>query len=308
MKSTYQALTDAFEDRWIGQSCDFDYAYDAQCPDPFKDERDRFGVAPHATGSAKYVPERTGGNWRQDYDWKTFDEIIDYQQLPVGSWVVWGYNPDGHMGRLSSLVEGGISVFNQWGSDNHPQIKDSKGNVVREKVLAVCKYSDFAWDEKIKGVLIPKYTPEQALEALRTIRPGLAEQFEQPRITTPIDDDVGVITQQDLEDVVPDIAEITTKAKKSGSKVGLIDTVFAGGGLGLYGLKDWFLNNVHGLDVHTITIAIVVLGVVYFWRKKTQENYKINQAIDEAITITPQFTRLLLAHKKRSMLTMRKPQ
>ena len=321
----------------IGQSLDFDNAYNCQCADEEKCFHNKAFLIPnHYAGDAGKHPESL------TFPWQNYYKKLSPEEVSAGGWqpcdrVIHSGKP-GHTGMFLRATDDGYVLLNQWGSDNEvvwregqPQAqldpdenyrieRDADGKPTKITRLAKVKQSQFDWPGRFKCVMridSTKVSKQMLVDAITRIDPGwqppvvapIAEPQNpqmfvnpEPEITRPL---VQPVEPEPM--VMPDVAEITAKAKKSGSKVGLIDTVFAGGGLGLYGLKDWFLNNVHGLDVHTITIAIVVLAVVYFWRKKTQQNYKINQAIDEAIAITPQLTSLLLPHKKRSMLTMRKP-
>ena len=176
MTGVYQALAEALDRRWFNKSTWFEEGYNYQCTGLFKDEQAKFGNRNFAVGgAAKRMPEKTGGRWSDFFDWKLFADIPDYTQLPIGSWIIWGkkLSEDGHIARLVGFVDGGIRCINQWGSDNKKAPDGSWS-------FAIGKYSNFRWSDKVKGVLVPKYTPEQALEALRKIDPASASQFDQP--------------------------------------------------------------------------------------------------------------------------------
>ena len=314
----YQALADALDRRWLNKSTWFEEGYNYQCTGLFKDEQAKFGNKGFAVGgAAKRMPEKTGGRWRDFFDWNLYADIDNYKELPIGSWVIWGegLSKDGHIARLAGFVDGGIRVINQWGKDN-------KKNPDGSWQYAIGKHTNFKWCPKVKGVLIPKYSPEQALEALRKIDSDAARDFDKPVAPKPLQvidlppsiakpplprrspsladqalsapDGIPIgktveeirdawenRTPRSPVDVTRDLEmDVDKLASKSGMKLVGIQGGLVTLATGFAGVFDWVSNTFHGIDIPRQAeyfITIAIFGYIAYILQKRYKKKKLKK-------------------------------
>lgn len=276
-RAQFEASALNFMETHFDKSIVFNKRYGAQCIQVFKGKEKADGAKIGRAGNAYQLPESINHkDYSPNWDWSnryTDNRTVKWgDDIPVGSWIIWGKYPGNSTGHIAMFVkwlpDGAVRVFDQWRQDNE---FDENGIVIK---LGKCKHSDFVFADNLKTVLTPKLV-----------------DWPKPVFSAP------VIKETVVPDIVPKskltkrqaMKKVEPKARKAAAiETGAVVAPI----LGFLGINGEVLEDVHQAEdivassasnsnePNFVLMAIVGIGIIYFAIKFIRKRYEGNKLLD----------------------------